>query len=337
MGNDVQRDGDWERELVEMYRGRWLGHRARAYVTCPSTQPLAWRWVREGAPHGGIVVAREQTAGKGRFDRAWWTGRGGLALTLILRPDIPTDRLGMFAWLTAAGLLRALATLGVEGKVKWPNDVLLPLPDRGHPRSRDAINRVSKPMPPTSSCHPDKRNPCLSSPPLLRVRGRLQRGSRSNEPPCWSRLGKWAGILPQSAIAGQKVDAVVIGIGFNVRRPDCLPLCADQAAFLSDVGIERDDQTVLHHVLEGLQSVFDELLGRGDANSENPISTTPFQEWRRACVTLGQVVRVRVDGEVVTGWAMDVTPAGALIIRQSDGGERRVHAGEATIVKGSFE
>lgn len=271
----MQRDGDWERELGELCRGQWLGRCARAYATCPSTQPIAWQWVREGAPHGGIVVAREQTAGKGRFDRAWWTGQGGLALTVILRPDLPADRVGMFGWLAAAGLLRALAALGVEGKVKWPNDVLL---------------------------HPD--------------------------------LGKWAGTLPQSALTGQRVQAVVIGIGFNVRRPSHgLPACTDQAAFLSDVGVMVDDQTALRHVLAGLQSVFDSELGRDGAKSQTPIAASPFQEWRRACVTLGQDVKVRVDDALVTGRSVDVTPEGALVVRQADGGERRIHAGEATIVK----
>ncbi|HRF98087.1 MAG TPA: hypothetical protein PLZ51_22930, partial [Aggregatilineales bacterium] len=54
----------------------------------PSTQNEALTWLKNGAPHGAVVIADEQTAGRGRMGRTWHTPAGvALALSVILRPS----------------------------------------------------------------------------------------------------------------------------------------------------------------------------------------------------------------------------------------------------------
>ena len=54
-----------------------------------STSDEAKALAMAGAPHGTVVVAREQTAGRGRLDRAWWSPAGNLYLSVVLRPPPP--------------------------------------------------------------------------------------------------------------------------------------------------------------------------------------------------------------------------------------------------------
>lgn len=76
-----------------------------------------------GAPHGTALVADAQTAGRGRLGRVWQTPGGSLALSVILRPLLGVDRLGLVSLAAARVVAEAC---GPEYRIKWPNDVLGP-------------------------------------------------------------------------------------------------------------------------------------------------------------------------------------------------------------------
>ena len=92
-----------------------------------STNVRAIELARQGAPHGLLVVADEQTAGRGREGRRWITAAGkALAFSVLLRPQgIPADRLGTVSGLGGVSVAQALEELGGTPQLKWPNDVLL--------------------------------------------------------------------------------------------------------------------------------------------------------------------------------------------------------------------
>ncbi|MCJ1677775.1 biotin--[acetyl-CoA-carboxylase] ligase [Streptomyces sp. APSN-46.1] len=80
-------------------------------------------------PEGAVLVAEEQTAGRGRLDRSWVApARSGLFFSVLLKPgeDVPQERWGWLTLLagvaTATGLSRAA---GVDTVLKWPNDLLV--------------------------------------------------------------------------------------------------------------------------------------------------------------------------------------------------------------------
>jgi BirA family biotin operon repressor/biotin-[acetyl-CoA-carboxylase] ligase len=92
--------------------------------TCPSTNDLAREMARAGAPEGTVIVADEQTAGRGTKGRAWHSARGkGLYVSVILRP-----RAASMALLPlAAGLAvrdAVAAACGLEARLRWPNDLV---------------------------------------------------------------------------------------------------------------------------------------------------------------------------------------------------------------------
>src|ERR1043165_8929440 len=92
-----------------------------------STNNEALAWATGGAQDLSIVIADEQTAGRGRLDRKWFTPKGaGLALSLILHPSIQEKPyLTRMVGLAALAVVDALQTRGLITQVKWPNDVLL--------------------------------------------------------------------------------------------------------------------------------------------------------------------------------------------------------------------
>jgi BirA family biotin operon repressor/biotin-[acetyl-CoA-carboxylase] ligase len=100
----------------------------RYFDTVGSTNDEARQWALRGAPSGAVVVADEQTAGRGRLQRVWHTPPNqALALSLILRPAIGASNLQRLTMLSAVAVCEALA-LYVPSKLvglKWPNDVLL--------------------------------------------------------------------------------------------------------------------------------------------------------------------------------------------------------------------
>ena len=88
-----------------------------------STMDLAARLAKEGAPHGLVVVADEQTAGRGRHGREWVSAPGRDLLASILfrpRPAILTE-LQFVSALAAVEVVRA--TTGRSPSIKWPNDI----------------------------------------------------------------------------------------------------------------------------------------------------------------------------------------------------------------------
>ncbi|WP_175411822.1 biotin--[acetyl-CoA-carboxylase] ligase [Streptomyces sp. TRM64462] len=78
-------------------------------------------------PEGAVLVAEEQTAGRGRLDRTWSApARSGLFVSVLLKPDVPAARLAWLPLLAGVAVATALArAAGVDMALKWPNDLLV--------------------------------------------------------------------------------------------------------------------------------------------------------------------------------------------------------------------
>lgn len=110
---------------VALLARRWSVPQVRALRTTPSCMDTVHALGAEGAPAGTVVVAEEQTAGRGRDGRTWHSPLGGAWLALLLRPsEAAVGVLSIRAGLVVADAIDEL--LGVaRTRVKWPNDVLL--------------------------------------------------------------------------------------------------------------------------------------------------------------------------------------------------------------------
>jgi BirA family biotin operon repressor/biotin-[acetyl-CoA-carboxylase] ligase len=112
------------RESVERLESP-LAAKVELHDALGSTQERARELAREGAPHGTLVVSRVQTGGRGRLGRRWGSPAGGLWMSLVLRPGISTEVAARTTQAAAVGVAKALWELGVEARIKWPNDLLV--------------------------------------------------------------------------------------------------------------------------------------------------------------------------------------------------------------------
>jgi BirA family biotin operon repressor/biotin-[acetyl-CoA-carboxylase] ligase len=110
-------------ELGDHPIGRNIVH----YFRTDSTNSVALKLAGEGAEHGTVVVAEEQTAGRGRLGRAWYSEKSnGIYASIILRPPLSPAAapvLTLMAGLAAQKAVGAAAGLAVD--IRWPNDLLV--------------------------------------------------------------------------------------------------------------------------------------------------------------------------------------------------------------------
>ena len=104
-----------------------MGREIFPFGRVTSTNDIAFSLARSGSPEGTLVIAEEQTRGKGRLGRDWHSPPGlGLWFSIILRPDIAAYRsstVSLAVALAVAGVMRD--SYGVDARIKWPNDVLV--------------------------------------------------------------------------------------------------------------------------------------------------------------------------------------------------------------------
>ncbi len=92
-----------------------------------STQKIAHQLAHDGALEGTLVVAEEQTSGRGRLNREWFSPKyTGVWMSLILRPNLPPAKAPQLTLLTAVAISQAIEEVtSLRPDIKWPNDILL--------------------------------------------------------------------------------------------------------------------------------------------------------------------------------------------------------------------
>ncbi len=102
----------------------FIGRRVICYPNLTSTMAAAKQETQLGAIEGTVVIADEQTAGRGRLKRVWLSPKGSIALSIILYPSVVNlPSLIMLASLAVVHSIEAVT--GLRSQVKWPNDVLV--------------------------------------------------------------------------------------------------------------------------------------------------------------------------------------------------------------------
>nr|WP_209122621.1 biotin--[acetyl-CoA-carboxylase] ligase [Alkalihalobacillus sp. BA299] len=104
-----------------------IGQEITYYESLPSTQEIAHRLAQEGVEEGHVVLADEQTSGKGRLGRVWHSPIGtSISMSIILRPKVSPQKAPQLTLLAAVAVVRGIEkTTGLQCSIKWPNDILL--------------------------------------------------------------------------------------------------------------------------------------------------------------------------------------------------------------------
>ena len=227
----------------------------RRHRSLPSTMDAAASLAHDGAAHGVVVVAEEQTAGRGRRGAQWVSPPGaGLYLSFVARPRSSSASLITLA--AGVGVRDGiLAATGLAADLKWPNDLIV--------------------------------------------------GKR-----------KLAGILAEGLAIGTLDQAVIIGVGINVKAAAYPTAVEARATSLEgELGRIVDGQTVLDSVLKCL---WDRLA----LLDQNPSDI--LQAWRAASPS---AIGTRVEWDGRHGTTAGIDESGALLVKTTAGVERIV-AGE---------
>lgn len=101
-----------------------IGRKVIYYPRLASTMDTARQEARQGAAEGTVIMAGEQTEGRGRMKRTWLSPQGNIALSIILYPDV--SYLPYLVMLASLAVVHSIeAVIDLKPHVKWPNDILI--------------------------------------------------------------------------------------------------------------------------------------------------------------------------------------------------------------------
>lgn len=114
-------------ELMSRATTNWAGKVVFYRRETTSTNEDAKLLAEDGRGQGALIVAENQTAGKGRKGRSWYTdGRNSVAFSLILRPDFDIQKVKMIPMVMSIAIADVLTKLtDLDVKIKWPNDIII--------------------------------------------------------------------------------------------------------------------------------------------------------------------------------------------------------------------
>ena len=273
---------------------RRLGRPVLYFPRTGSTNDVAHERAAAGAAEGLLVIADEQTAGRGRLDRRWWAPPGSsLLMSLLLRPALPPDRAGQLTMCLGLAAVEGIeAVTGLRPALKWPNDLLLE--DR-------------------------KLGGMLTE---LRLEGErlayavLGLGVNVNVD---FDDGRW------TMVDGQRPHppaAVASAVWSTVDGP--ASGLADTAISLSMVlGREVDRLALLAALLARCEVWYERTLA----------GESPLAAWSVRLDTVGRRVTVATTTGSVAGMAVGVTPEGALLVRDDEAAEHVIWSGDVTALQ----
>jgi BirA family transcriptional regulator, biotin operon repressor / biotin---[acetyl-CoA-carboxylase] ligase len=241
-----------------------------------STSDRAIELARQGAPEGIMVLARQQSCGRGRQGRNWVSAQdSGIYVSFVLRPTLDPAVLPLIGFAGGVAAVEAVERVtGVKIGLKWVNDLIY---------DGKKLGGILAEMP------------------------GVQQSSENND--------GW--ILP---------PAVVLGLGINLSLTDS-DVDADLAGkFVSldhILGMPIDANLLVSELCNALEDQYNHLRHSGHE--------LVLEEWKKHSVTLGKRIKARVGNNELEGVAADLDELGALVLRQDNGEERLLHAGEITI------
>lgn len=114
-------------EILLGLQSKRLGQQIHYEESVHSTQKIALQLSLEGAPEGTVVIAEEQTSGRGRMARHWYSPKySGIWMSIILRPNLPPQKAPQLTLIVAVAAVQAIQELtSVQPEIKWPNDILI--------------------------------------------------------------------------------------------------------------------------------------------------------------------------------------------------------------------
>ena len=241
------------------------------------------------------VLANAQTGGRGRLDRAWDSPPGGVWLSVLFRPDVPSVHAPLYTLAAAVAVTRAVRAEGVDAGIKWPNDVLV----RGRGGTDNDEGRGDGVG---GNDNEDGTGGTAEDDGDSVEHGDTKENAER----------KLAGVLTEMRGEADRIDWIVVGVGLNANI-DAGALPAGATSLREEVG-DTDRRTLVLRLLRE----FDRL--RSDPDAILPA-------WREYALSLGRRVRVETARGTITGEAVGISFPGSLEVDTAEG-RRAVSVGD---------
>jgi BirA family biotin operon repressor/biotin-[acetyl-CoA-carboxylase] ligase len=267
---------------------------------------IAARHAAAGEPEGLVVVANEQTAGRGRAGRTWHARpNDSLLLTVLLRPNLPVDRLGVLAPLAGVALAEAVeAETELKSWLKWPNDLWLGNRNAGCKAA--GVLSIARLV--------DDRPEYVLVGIGVNIDGSTEELPAGATSIAEKLRGRLANPTQQNGSCGHLLD----------QRTAKADLRRSRAAANTGPGANKEQlrERLLAAVLAHLDYQYSAFVGSGGRPS--------LDRWTARAALLGESVSVEVGGESMRGVHAGIADDGALLLRRPNGVVLRVVAGDLT-------
>ena len=112
-------------KILPTLETEYMGKEILCFRKVFSTNSIAKFLANHSADEGTVLISEIQTKARGRLGKKWEAPEGGIWMSLILRPQVPPARIGLITLATGVAIAKSIRSLGVDAKIKWPNDVLI--------------------------------------------------------------------------------------------------------------------------------------------------------------------------------------------------------------------
>lgn len=114
-------------ELLEKMKENHLVSKVQVFSELDSTNRYLKELAKEGAKEGTIIIANQQSAGRGRLGRSFFSpAESGIYMSILLRPEVELQKSVRITSMAAVAVARAIEKVsGIETKIKWVNDIFL--------------------------------------------------------------------------------------------------------------------------------------------------------------------------------------------------------------------
>lgn len=113
-------------EISDGLQTETIGRKIYYFNTIDSTQNFALKLASKPHENGSVIISEQQTRGRGRQNRKWASPRGGIWLSVLLKPSFEISQASLFPMLTSLALAVSIEkVLRLRPKLKWPNDLTL--------------------------------------------------------------------------------------------------------------------------------------------------------------------------------------------------------------------
>lgn len=113
------------REIEKYLSTEFIGRDIRYFDSIDSTNKRA-KELADNLKEGTVLIAEEQTLGKGRLEREWISPKGkGIWMSIFLKSKLEPHKVSRITQIVAVSLFKALEKIDIISKIKWPNDILI--------------------------------------------------------------------------------------------------------------------------------------------------------------------------------------------------------------------